>query len=329
LNPAQGALRASADVIAAFKDAGLEAEHATPMGRDEFRLVRTNFITATRFLIPSLGPDSGGRVFVFANTDDLNVVRHYYQEFGAANPYWFSWVFVHGNILVQINGDLRKELAREYELVLNGELMAGTPQVSDTSARTLSDVIAAFKAAGLEAANPLPMTIADVAAAPITVFEGVRFSLPSHHFANDKVRADSSNMGADGGGRIMIFRTPEDQEIIRNYYTKLGESSPFLTSWVFVNGNMLLQINGDLEEAEAHKYEAALNTVQVATSPGYEATPLPIAATSASTNVPTATPQPAISLTGCCLLPLLLRRCVGAGGLCPAMSSGWRCALRT
>ena len=74
----------------------------------------------TRFLVPSLGEDKGGRILVFANADDLASARDYYVKLGESSAILFSWVFVKDNIVVQINGTLPEEQAKKYETALNG-----------------------------------------------------------------------------------------------------------------------------------------------------------------------------------------------------------------
>lgn len=67
-----------------------------------------------RFFIPSLGPDSGGRVLAFAKKEDLDKTYSYYVEMGKNNADLFSWVFVRDNIILQINGQLPEDDARLY-----------------------------------------------------------------------------------------------------------------------------------------------------------------------------------------------------------------------
>ncbi len=263
VNLTQGELRTSADVIAAFRVGGLEAENPTPMKRSDFSLIEMNFVEATHFLIPSLGPDSGGRVFVFANPDDLRVVRNYYNKMGEASPILFSWVFVRGNILVQINGDLSSQLARSYEMVLNADLIVATPQVAVTVKPTSFDVVAAFRAAGLEIEDVRQMVITDTALAPLTLYEGTRFMIPLLTSTNQEVRSHNTIFGVDGGGRVMVFETIEDRDAIRNYYEKLNEAIPSMTSWVFIKDNVLVQINGALKEDIARTYETVLNAMPI------------------------------------------------------------------
>ena len=74
------------------------------------------------FRDPSLGEDSagrdlGGRVFTFESEEDLAKVRDFYEDL-AGTSFFFSWVFVEENVLVQINGELPEEGAERYEAVL-------------------------------------------------------------------------------------------------------------------------------------------------------------------------------------------------------------------
>lgn len=102
------------DVISAFKNAGLEAENPTPMGPRNYGLA-PYVCKGVRFLIPSLGEDSGGRALACPNAADRDAIAGYYERLGKKSAAFFSWVFVKGNVVVQINGDLEEEKARKYE----------------------------------------------------------------------------------------------------------------------------------------------------------------------------------------------------------------------
>lgn len=102
------------DVINAFKNAGLEAENPRKMGKDDYGLAPF-LCEGTRFLIPSLGEDSGGRVFLCSNDEDRDRLAAYYQDLGKISAIFFSWVFIKENVVVQLNGDLREDTARKYE----------------------------------------------------------------------------------------------------------------------------------------------------------------------------------------------------------------------
>lgn len=107
----------SEDVIKSFKDAGLEAENTRPMTKDDYGIAP--FVCeGTRFFIPSLGADNGGRIFICDNTEDRDALVNYYTELGKASAIAFSWVFTKGDVVVQINGDLPETTARQYEAAL-------------------------------------------------------------------------------------------------------------------------------------------------------------------------------------------------------------------
>ncbi|HBY93183.1 MAG TPA: stress protein [Chloroflexi bacterium] len=102
------------DVVTAFKNAGLEAESTTKMTKDDYGMAP--FVCeGTRFLIPSLGDDSGGRIFICEKKEDLDNLAKYYNDLGKSSAMFFSWVFTKGSVLVQINGDLAEDTAKKYE----------------------------------------------------------------------------------------------------------------------------------------------------------------------------------------------------------------------
>lgn len=106
------------DVIDAFKGAGLSAENTRPMTKDDYGLAPLGD-EGIRFYIPSLGPDKGGRVIFYKDLDYRDKALDYYTRMGKESAMLFTWAFANGNIVVQINGDLPEEIAREYERVLN------------------------------------------------------------------------------------------------------------------------------------------------------------------------------------------------------------------
>ena len=107
-------------VVAAFKAAGLEAEGVTVMETADYGIVPKLATEGKRFLVPSLGDDSGGRIMVFKSTADRDKVKAAYDAMGAESAMLFSWVFVRDNVLVQINGSLPEAQAKAYEAALLG-----------------------------------------------------------------------------------------------------------------------------------------------------------------------------------------------------------------
>lgn len=109
----------SADVIAAFQAAGLEIGATTPIDpATEGGLVPKSYLEGTRFLIPSLGGDQGGRVFSFASTAERDMVFEYYQNLPLAG--FSTWVSANGLLVLQINNLLPRDRWLEYEAVFQG-----------------------------------------------------------------------------------------------------------------------------------------------------------------------------------------------------------------
>ena len=108
---------------------------------------------------------------------------------------------------------------------------------------TSEEVVAAFKATGLEVENTRPMTRDDYVTAPY-VCKGTRFFIPS--------------LGEGRGGRIYICDNTKDRNLLAEYYKGMGKINDIFFSWVFAKGSVLVQINGDLEESIARMYKAAI-----------------------------------------------------------------------
>lgn len=87
------------------------------MAKDDYGLAP--FVcTGTHFFIPSIDPTAGGRVFICDNAEDVTALSDYYDKLGKSSALFFSWVFVKGNVVVQINGDLPEDKARQYETAI-------------------------------------------------------------------------------------------------------------------------------------------------------------------------------------------------------------------
>ena len=109
-------------------------------------------------------------------------------------------------------------------------------------------VVDGLKAAGLEAESTRPMAQEEYSLAPMMTTEGIRFFIPS--------------LGEDRGGRILIFDDVEKRDTTRDFYVKAGEQNALIFSWVYVKDNVVVQINGDLPEDQAKKYETALQSLK-------------------------------------------------------------------
>lgn len=120
----------SGEIVEAFREEGLEVGETHPIEKEEgpspgvSSRLRGVYEEGTRFEIPSLGEDAAGRslggvIFAFESEEDLAEVRDFYEGLSEteSSPF-FSWVFVEGEVLVQISGRLPEEEARRYEAVL-------------------------------------------------------------------------------------------------------------------------------------------------------------------------------------------------------------------
>ncbi|PEK30624.1 MULTISPECIES: stress protein [Bacillus cereus group] len=115
---------------------------------------------------------------------------------------------------------------------------------SMTSNVTVGKVIEEFKAAGLEADNPS--------------------DLPEKEFGNTRKEAKRilvPALGEDSGGRIFEFKNKEDLEKAKKYYDDLGNGNQMLFSHTYAKGNFLIQMNGDMEDAQFNKYKEVMDEV--------------------------------------------------------------------
>jgi hypothetical protein len=114
--------------------------------------------------------------------------------------------------------------------------------------RSPEDVIAKFKAAGLEAESPAKMDAHAYGAAPLVCQDGARrFLIPS--------------LGQDKGGRLFVCGDASDATKLKTYYDELGKSSALLHSWTYQKDAVILQLNGDVPQAMADRYGAVINAL--------------------------------------------------------------------
>jgi hypothetical protein len=108
------------------------------------------------------------------------------------------------------------------------------------------DVFAKFKAAGLEAENATPMDAKMYGLAPLLCQDGARrFIIPS---------LGTTAEGDGQGGRLFICKDEADATKLKTYYDKIAEASALFHSWTYQKGGVMVQINGDLDQAKAEQY---------------------------------------------------------------------------
>ena len=106
-------------------------------------------------------------------------------------------------------------------------------------------VVSAFTAAGLEAESPTPMAPSDYGRGPV-VGRGIHFLIPS--------------LCSDCGGHL-VTGTLEELKALKRYYDSFGGKASALFTWTFLNegAGVLVQINGDLPDSQAAKYEKVVS----------------------------------------------------------------------
>lgn len=126
----------SDQVVEAFKASGLPCEEVRAITEEDYRLegkvcpagidLTTRLgpppkeaLEGRRFFAPSLCNECGGRILSFASQEDLEELRTWYVGRGREFCVFESWLYVRGNILVQIDGDIGEEMAKQYEAAMD------------------------------------------------------------------------------------------------------------------------------------------------------------------------------------------------------------------
>lgn len=103
----------------------------------------------------------------------------------------------------------------------------------------VDQVIQAFRNAGLEVGPYRPMQKDDYAGAPVMTLQGICFYISSN--------------GDGCTARVLSFLDETSLTKTRQYFTDTGYT------WLFVNANILVEMNPEVNETTARGYEAVLN----------------------------------------------------------------------
>jgi hypothetical protein len=107
----------TADVLAAFRKAGLEVQQPSKMRPKDYGFAPYVCI-GTQFVIPSIGKAPGGFVFECPDDADRDALATHFRDIGRMSAISFTWVIVKGRIIVRINSDLDEAIVRKYEAAL-------------------------------------------------------------------------------------------------------------------------------------------------------------------------------------------------------------------
>ncbi len=109
-------------IIKQFKTDGLEVGKVSDLPNQEFGNGRKE---GKRILIPSLGEDAGGRLFIFKDAKSLAQAKGYYDGLSNMGPLFYSHTHQNGLILLQMNGDMSdadfKKYADSIDAVVSGK----------------------------------------------------------------------------------------------------------------------------------------------------------------------------------------------------------------
>lgn len=221
---------------AVYADLRIEGTTGAPPGSISGRIVNTGKSTAESVQVIGIAYDDAGTVV------DVSFA---YSELDTIPP--------GDNAPFTIRLAPEAKSAR-FELFVDGRILSEKPPQSSTIAQptpvptnpfvdngvTGEAVLSAFRAAGREAERSFRMQPTDYGAVP-SVCEGWRFFIPS--------------IGSDSGGRVFVCADEAGKTKIMNYYEEIGKLFSF---WVFSKDNIIVQINGELPEAQAREYEQAI-----------------------------------------------------------------------
>ncbi len=115
--------KSTEDVIKHFKDDNLELGEVSDLPNDEFGNI---WKEGKRLLIPSLGADAGGRLFLFENEEDLQKAKSYYDELGNSGPMFYSHTHQSELFLIQMNGDMEDNEFAKYAASLEKAVTGST-----------------------------------------------------------------------------------------------------------------------------------------------------------------------------------------------------------
>jgi len=104
-------------IVTAFRNAGLEIQGERAMKPEDYGDA-PKLCTGTLFLVPSLGANKGGHVFVCERREEMLSIKTFYNVRGQGNPELRSWTFSKDNVLLQIDGSMPRDKAKLYEAAL-------------------------------------------------------------------------------------------------------------------------------------------------------------------------------------------------------------------
>lgn len=105
------------DVIEAFKDAGLDVGVSRKMREIDYGFAPV-VCEGTLFYITSLGVINGGHIYICETPEDMEKLVTYYTDLSKKSSALHTWVYTKDNIVLQLNGELPEDKAKQFEAAL-------------------------------------------------------------------------------------------------------------------------------------------------------------------------------------------------------------------
>lgn len=221
---------------AAYVDLRIEGTTGAPPASISGRIVNTGKSTAESVQVIGVAYDAAGTVvdvsFAYSELDKIPP--------GDSAPFTIDWEsnVKSASFELFVDGRISSEESPQNSTIAQPTPVPTSPFVDNGA--TGETVLSAFRDAGLEAERSFRMQPTDYGLVP-QVCEAWRFFIPS--------------IGSDNGGRVFVCAKEAAKDEIMNYYEDIGKLFSF---WVFSKDNIVVQINGELPEATARKYEQAI-----------------------------------------------------------------------
>ncbi len=155
-----------------------------------------------------------------------------------------------GKLVLGLSVVLGLLVALVYYLVAPAVLPAEIASTGFSGPPSSEEIVQAFRDEGLTVAKAEPVDEEEDwqdSLVPKTYKEGTHFVIRPGRTENDEM-----------GGRVFTYDSEEDLEVMKNYYETVSSSSSFFYTHVYVDGLVLMQINGQIPKAQADRYGEVL-----------------------------------------------------------------------
>ncbi|MGW8956593.1 hypothetical protein [Paenibacillus sp. NPDC055715] len=137
--------------------------------------------------------------------------------------------------------------SKQTEVENKAETASAPVKKEEAKTITADEVVAKFKAAGLEAENTREMKPKDYGPLPMKAKSATVFYLPS--------------IGEKNNGHVFVFDNKEDLQELKKRYEDMGKESAMFFSYLYEKDNILLHMTGQAKEEQFKKYQDVIDTL--------------------------------------------------------------------